>query len=515
MKTTIKTLLVVMLCAVLPQSCDDILSEPSPPTSVATDRAVNTLVGIQAIRLDMYSSLIGGTYTTEYMLAPSSLADDVFHRPGANRDSGENENGVGNTVGSWGAAYEIINSANIIINAINEDAVPDDLLAQYRGEAYFFRAFVMHHMARVYGYDPGAVPTIGDGAGFNKSIVIRTAPVLEEADATFQPRDTIEEVYNQLESDLKQAISLLSQSSGEGPNYVTAAAAQALLARVYLYWRKWDLAAQTAEAAIQNTTARLTTAAEVPTMFISGQNIGDIFVLSIDAQTEFGNAVNDGLAPYTSTQWNAQVPTQDLMDMYSSNDARLAWFGECYDEANDIDIENCLASHPAIANGATDVELQKWNADKGNYIDDIPYFRIAELVLIKAEGQLKGAGGVGAAVATLDQLRTNRGLAAYSGAVTPEAVMQGILDGRRREFVAEGQRFFDLKRLGMNIKKAPGTVNPTSSPQYIPTADGPELPYSSFRMLENIPNGAVVLSEQAAARGDIPQDSVLVQNPGF
>lgn len=526
MKNITLFLVILVLCALVPQSCDDILSEPAPPTEVPIDQATNTLAGIQAIRTAMYSTLSTVNWTTEYMLAPSSLADDLFKRPGTNRYSGKNENTEANTAGSWGdtgddapgegyddSSYKLINTANIILNAINEEVVPEDLLTTFRGEAYFFRAFAMHHLARVYGYEPGAIPQIGGGAGFNLSIIIRTEPILEENKATYAPRATIQETYEQIESDLKNAISLLSQSSGQAPDYISQAAAEAMLARVYLYWRKWDLAAQYATDALSHTSAQLTTPSQVANMFISGNTTGDIFVLTINPETEFDNAVNDALAAYTSDQWMAQVPTQDLMDIYSSDDARLAWFTPCFKDVEGKEVTNCLATHPAIAGGAKTLELHKWQGDKGSFVDDIPYFRVAELIFIQAEGHLKGSAGAAAAEIDLNKIRTNRGLAPYAGLLTQDAIMQAILLGRRREFVGEGHRFFDLKRLGMGIQKAPGVTPP--DPKYSDISGDLVLPYTDYRVLDRVPISEVVQSEAAAARGDIPQDSVLVQNPGY
>lgn len=131
------------------------------------------------------------------------------------------------------------------------------------------------------------------------------------------------------------------------------------------------------------------------------------------------------------------------------------------------------------------------------------------MVFIQAEARLKPLGknghNIGGAIIKLNKIRNSRGLGDYSGAHTVKAVLHAILQGRRREFIGEGQRFFDLKRLGMAIRKAPGTRSSIVQ----------NVPYSDHRVLNNIPYNEVKLSKAAAARGVIPEDSVLVQNPGY
>ena len=56
-------------------------------------------------------------------------------------------------------------------------------------------------------------------------------------------RSTVAEVYNQVVKDLEDAITYMTLPSGLSPEYscyATIGAAQALLARVYLYMENWD-----------------------------------------------------------------------------------------------------------------------------------------------------------------------------------------------------------------------------------------------------------------------------------
>ncbi len=510
MKKLIKILSIILLFTAA-QSCTDLLKEPSPSTATTQQVALGTASGVKATRAYMYSILHDFTYTTAYMLTPSILADGLFTRFGLHRLALVASNAPGEHVieerrihgqNGYYVSYNLINQANILIDAIEPGVLPDALLKQYRGEAFFMRAFAMHHLVRTFGYEPGVTPNFGQGEGWNVGIVIRTDPVLSLEDATFKPRSPVLETYKQIESDLLRAVELLSQGDADVPYYATQAAAVALLARVYLYWRKYDLADKYATLALQHSPARLANTEEVGTLFNVGTTIEVIFqtVITNPATESVGS---ESLAAQTSTVWVSQVPTQDIMDLYSINDARLAWFGLCFDNSVDKKLI-CLATHPAIQNGEVTIELQKWNGDLGNFADNVPLLRAAEMVLIQAEARLQTQGPA-AAVARLNDLRISRGIDKYSGPLTFDAVLQAILTERRREFIGEGHRFFDLKRLGMDIRKAPGLRSETVA----------NVPFADYRVLNNIPYGEVALSRRAVQQGKIPQDSVLTQNPGY
>jgi hypothetical protein len=58
-----------------------------------------------------------------------------------------------------------------------------------------------------------------------------------------------------------------------------------------------------------------------------------------------------------------------------------------------------------------------------------------------------------AALADLNTIATNRGLTAFT--LSGAALYEEVLKQRRLELAFEGHRFFDLKRLGRDIVKAP------------------------------------------------------------
>jgi len=493
MKNLIKILPLLLLMATV-QSCSDILNNAQPSTATTPNKALHSASGIKALRAGMYNEFDTFNYTTRYMLGPSSLADGLYVRSGANRFSGLNTNANQAGMDNWNNSYHLINRANLLINHIPDGVISKGLKAQYRGEAYFVRAFAYHQLARTYGYEPGMTPSSGGGSGFKLGVPLETQPTLSSSQAVYHPRVNETKIYQQIVSDLKNSINLLSQQQSGNVFYPSKAAAEAELARVYLYWRKYSDSNKYAMQAIQDANAmgvKETTASQVPTMFdeTKGKDPEGIWIYHITPST-MSLGVNNSLNVYTANQYVAQVPTQSIMNLYGKNDARLSWFSPCYSENGNKPEPGCLATSPYIDNGKKALELDKYNAEPGQYADDIPYLRVSELLLIESEDRLKGASG--SALDPINKLRTHRGLAPLK-----KVTMQNILNSRRREFIGEGMRFFDLKRLGMDIKKAPQT-------------GASDVPYFDHRVLDNIPNGEVANSKAHA-----PKDSVIVQNPGY
>jgi len=491
MKNKLTLFLLLAGLLMMGEACSDLLDNPDPSTSISQDAALSDEGAIRSLRASMYGWLQQIEFSTTYMLGPEAQADNLFNRDGSSRLQGFSQNqlraGVG--TGSYDDAYNLILDANLLAEGIEEGVISDDLRNQFRGEGLVMRAFAMHYLVKAFGYDPGAIPSSGQGAGWDLGIIIRTSPTLTLNDADARPRNTVAEVYAQMVSDLQEAASLLENQFTD-PGFATHAFAQALLARVQLYNRNWSAADQAATNALgaNGAPGLATDSATVAQMFNeNGPNHPESFFTAIlNSSTEqiSGSNVNNGLNAYTADQWNAQVPTQDLRDLYDAADYRNAWYAPCFEEANNSD---CTGS------AITGEEIQKWNGDKGNFGDDIPYLRAAELKLIQAEARARDAGAVTAsALSPLNDLRQARGLTAFVLAdfASLDEFINEVLDERRRELVAEGHRYFDLKRLARDIRKAPET-------------GFPNVPFTDRRILDDFNSGQLEANPE------------LQQNPGY
>jgi hypothetical protein len=130
--------------------------------------------------------------------------------------------------------------------------------------------------------------------------------------------------------------------------------------------------------------------------------------------------------------------------------------------------------------------INKYTQAVGSYTDNIPVIRAAELLLIRAEARFENENESGA-LEDVNTLRSARGLSKVS--LSGESLIEEILRQKRLELAFEGERFFDLKRRGMDIPK--------------PQVAIPDLSYEDRRILAPIPSTEVQLNDS------------LKQNPGY
>lgn len=492
----LKYILVVGIFAFV--GCNDILEDPSPATSVPGEQVLTSEQGVNSLRASLYSRLREGNgndldYSTEYFVGPSAIADETFHRPASSRYQGLNDangsDGGTNGLSSYSNTYSIILDANLLIGAVEDGVLDQATLNRYRGEAYAIRAMVMHHLVRVLGYEPGMIPATGEDPNFDLGIPLITEPTLDISNVGPTPRATVSDVYNQILNDLSEAKTLLSGINSD-ETYITEAFVDGLTARVNLYAGNWGAAATAAGNAITNSGLSLEdTQTGVAGMFdeTAGGHPEAIFKMVVNPSTEpiGGSNVNNGLAAYTAEQWAAQIPTNFVIDQYDAGDYRLGWYAPCFDTFSGSAILGCDSVNDE------GWELQKFNGEKGQLADDIPYMRIAEMYLIQAEAAAKADNNVASGIGPLNTLRAARNAGPAVAAVdfaTLEDFEDFILEERVRELVSEGHRFFDLKRLGRDITYPDGSV---------------KIRYDNYRLLDNI--GA----------GLISSNPDLVENPGY
>lgn len=447
--------------------CNDleVMDKASLPQSVALEE----VSGYQTLLNAAYESVNDfGYYGQTMMIGPEILADNMHLAQLTGRYELEFVNAENSGIGIWGNRYSAINECNIIINTIDDPAVQGEQAEKdrMRGEALFLRALFYHDLARVYGYEPGM-----EVNGFNSSVVIKTTATFGLSDVVDLPRATNEEVYAQIEVDLLAAIPLLPTvaAGSAGAIFASADAARLLLARVYLYWGKDAEAANFAQQVIVGDGSDIVSAAN----YFDSWNDA---TFPIHPESLFESEIR-------VTDWSTvDGPNGSLHSLLMNNSGGAQFIIVASDEliaeieSDPQDVRINLFNPEPLG-----PEFNKWRGMGGTpHQENIPILRLSEAYLIAAE-----ALGAGSGDNLLNAFRAQRGMA------TPvSATIDNVLRERRIEYMAEGHRWFDLKRLGMDIPKPASSLTAT-------------LPYSDFKLLPRIPQSEINLSDN------------LIQNPGY
>lgn len=145
-------------------------------------------------------------------------------------------NSDGNVANIWNSSYVGISRANLALQEIPKAKNADVKMTQdenntLMGQAYFLRALNYYYL---YWYYP------------EDRIIMRTTVPTTEAEYTIAPA-TSEDIFNLIESDLKEAQNLLEKSLNTTANYekfrATRGAAAALLGKLYMFKKMYTEAA--------------------------------------------------------------------------------------------------------------------------------------------------------------------------------------------------------------------------------------------------------------------------------
>jgi len=435
-------------------ACDTLDLELQNPRSLSPDLAFNSLDAYEAAVFSAYERVNDfGFYGQSEIIEPEIMADQLDFANLTGRYEEEYVNANLAHLARWGR-YNGINDCNIVINGVDDFRSEDPAKAdQVKGEAFFLRALNYHALAKAYAYEPGQ-----EVNGWNEGVILRTTPSFGRSDADFRTRSTNLEVYQQIESDLLEAINLLPASPVAAPYRVGKPAAQALLSRVYLYWGRNAEAEAQATAAINGTGATLLTdSAAYMESWSVVPHPESVFESQILLQDWSGvDGVNNSLHSLTmNTSPSAQFIVVGSPELIAAI------------EEEPDDIRRGLW----VAEG--DFQMcTKWQGELGDFRENVPVIRYSELLLIRAEARYK-QGNENGAREDLEELRAARGIA---DPVTAggNALFNLILKERRVELALEGHRWYDLKRNGLDVPKTAASNQPT-------------LRYTDFRMIAPIP----------------------------
>jgi hypothetical protein len=307
---------------------------------------------------------------------------------------------------------------NKIINEVMESTEGSELTKKsLQAEALAGRAWTNFLLVNFYG-KPYSAATASTDPGF---------ALLTKADINQEDhrRATVQQVYDLIVSDLTTAIPNFINVGVPHRMRMSKAAAQGLLAKVYVFMGKFSDALPLLNESISNLTQSL-----APTLLLNYNT----------AFPGFPTAPND----------QENVYGKIIFNNYTGTGNRLLW----------------ITPETRALYGATDVRLTKWIAAGTAYPNGLTLYRrsgsfsayiglrVPELYLLRAEVKAR-ANDLPGAVADLLTLRQNRMPAA--DAPVPPAVaadklllLQFIMEERIREFAVQGYRWFDMRRLSVD-----------------------------------------------------------------
>jgi hypothetical protein len=231
------------------------------------------------------------------------------------------------------------------------------------------------------------------------------------------------EVWQFIYDELNLAIDLLG-TPDEGCNYLSADAAKALKARVCLYTGKKTEAVELAESLIADARYGLDSFDKI---FRAAPNKEVIFAFSCLNTDQSKVAISAMFYSYNHPNSGSYVyaPAGEVMTMYEDNDLRKEI------SITTLDNLNFINKYPSGQKGT----------------DPVVISRLAEMYLISAEAQ-----GVEKGLNRLNELRQARGLTKVIPGTEAEFI-EAILDERRKEFLCENHRWYDLVRTGKAVEK--------------------------------------------------------------
>ena len=214
----------IAAASLLLMSCEDFLDTKNL-VKKDTSNFPQTVTDAEQMLTAVYADLNLGAASpaSSYYYVAELAADDRFGGGGENDKATQAVDLLMNYGSSmledfWTARYKGIFRANTAIATLDNCTgyENDDQKNQFKGEAYFMRAFFYSEMASFFGQVP---------------LVITT-------EAANLPKASADELYAQIASDLKSAIELMPAKpyTWVKSGHATKWAAEALMARVYLFY---------------------------------------------------------------------------------------------------------------------------------------------------------------------------------------------------------------------------------------------------------------------------------------
>jgi hypothetical protein len=412
-------ILLLLLSLLNGSSCKKIMHIPPPDTEISRITVFKTDETAQAALLGIYNKLVnsitfnGGAMSLSIALGVYADELNSYAAPGNSivpyylSNVPADHSSVANT---WSECYNMIYSANAVIEGINNSGELTDIIARrLKGEALFLRCFIHFYLVNLFG----PVPYITTTDYQVNAKVIRTP---------------VNDVYEKLIGDLSEAKALLS-SEYPTPNRVraNAYAVTALLSRIYLYKGDWlNAELQATEIITYQTIYKLESDLNIVFRKESEETIWQI--IPPRGYTNEGSLFILVAAP-TLVAFN-----QSMINAFELNDLRKEHWVDS------------LVSTSGLSKWYYPFKYKVKNIDNKEEYSVI--LRLSEQYLIRAEARARQNKllGLESSASDIDIIRNRAGLAPTI-ATTQIQLLEAVEQERHVELFTEwGHRFFDLKR---------------------------------------------------------------------
>lgn len=446
-------------------SCGDSFFDLEPASSVTIDKVYKTASDYNVAVIGCYAKLQSQvnfyTECCEYrsdnlsLGAPTAGTQDRYD---IDHFTEKPSNGILSSY--WANFNNNVYRCNLLLDQIDGANFAENLKKQYKGEAMFIRALNYFNMYRIWGGVPA------------------TKHVVSAAEALKVARYSDEQMFDLIAGDLKEIVDnnyLPETYSSADMGRATSGAAKALLGKVYLTFHKWT----EAKDILSQLIGKYQLVSPIAQVFnVDNKNNNEIIFA-----VHFNKEIEGEGHSYWYNLTNASDDTNQtssLLNTFPTGDTRK-------DLITYVQVEKNVR----LMNKFYDTKSPTFKTVGNDQI----LLRYADVLLMYAEAlneiQYDASDG-SLALKYLNAVRQRAGISNLTVKQLPtqEKFRKGILVERQREFPYEGQRWFDLVRMGFA--------------KSVMAENGVEI--KDYQLLFPIPQ------QEIEKVGD---KSILWQNPGY
>ncbi len=446
-------------------SCGDSFFDLEPASSVTIDKVYKTASDYNVAVISCYAKLQSQvnfyTECCEYrsdnlsLGAPTAGTQDRYD---IDHFTEKPSNGILSSY--WANFNNNVYRCNLLLDQIDGANFAENLKKQYKGEAMFIRALNYFNMYRIWGGVPA------------------TKHVVSAAEALKVARYSDEQMFDLIAGDLKEIVDnnyLPETYSSADMGRATSGAAKALLGKVYLTFHKWT----EAKDILSQLIGKYQLVSPIAQVFnVDNKNNNEIIFA-----VHFNKEIEGEGHSYWYNLTNASDDTNQtssLLNTFPTGDARK-------DLITYVQVEKNVR----LMNKFYDTKSPTFKTVGNDQI----LLRYADVLLMYAEAlnEIQYDASEGSlALKYLNAVRQRAGISNLTAKQLPtqEKFRKGILVERQREFPYEGQRWFDLVRMGFA--------------KSVMAENGVEI--KDYQLLFPIPQ------QEIEKVGD---KSILWQNPGY